>query len=357
MTPRRTPYYHPASISLSDSTLVTVHDPCLTAFLASSSDDEAWRALDDLLNGDLAPVMREAVTRQMARSRWMAAHIEDVLAELRVKLTQKLWSLRGGAGEPIENLPAYCAIAGERTCYAFLRKQFPERTRLRNRIRYAVSHHPSTTIALDDVGIWRCRSHGIRLAAEPGSTRSLIDSPATYAADHGIDPETPLPALVATLLDSCDEPIELDRLVDAVASMLGISDASPIIPLERVVDPAVPITAVLEQRASLQEVWREVAALPLRQRIALLLNLRDSDGGATLPLLPSTDVVTMAAIAEALGVSDTELTALWADLPLDDLTIAARLGVSRQQVINLRKAARARLARRLGGNQTWLPKR
>jgi hypothetical protein len=40
------------------------------------------------------------------------------------------------------------------------------------------------------------------------------------------------------------------------------------------------------------------------------------------------------------------LSALWDQLPLDDLSIAARLGVTRQQVINLRKAARARLARR-----------
>ena len=34
-------------------------------------------------------------------------------------------------------------------------------------------------------------------------------------------------------------------------------------------------------------------------------------------------------------------------MPLDDLTIAARLGVTRQQVINLRKSARARLTRRM----------
>jgi hypothetical protein len=34
-------------------------------------------------------------------------------------------------------------------------------------------------------------------------------------------------------------------------------------------------------------------------------------------------------------------------LPLDDLELAAHLAVTRQQIINLRKAARARLARRL----------
>jgi len=38
------------------------------------------------------------------------------------------------------------------------------------------------------------------------------------------------------------------------------------------------------------------------------------------------------------------------NLPLSDLDIAARLGLSRQQIINLRKSARQRLARRMAGN-------
>jgi hypothetical protein len=41
-----------------------------------------------------------------------------------------------------------------------------------------------------------------------------------------------------------------------------------------------------------------------------------------------------------------DLAGLWHELPLDDRRIAERLAVTRQQVINLRKAARARLARR-----------
>jgi hypothetical protein len=38
---------------------------------------------------------------------------------------------------------------------------------------------------------------------------------------------------------------------------------------------------------------------------------------------------------------------LWPTLPRDDQWIADRLGVTRRQVINLRKCARERLARRL----------
>jgi hypothetical protein len=46
-------------------------------------------------------------------------------------------------------------------------------------------------------------------------------------------------------------------------------------------------------------------------------------------------------------MSMAELSEIWGRLPVDDHTIAERLGLTRQQVINLRKSARARLARRM----------
>jgi hypothetical protein len=51
-------------------------------------------------------------------------------------------------------------------------------------------------------------------------------------------------------------------------------------------------------------------------------------------------------VAEALETTPEELAGLWNRLPLEDLEIATRLGLERQQVINLRCTARERLARR-----------
>ena len=65
-----------------------------------------------------------------------------------------------------------------------------------------------------------------------------------------------------------------------------------------------------------------------------------------LQMLPATGVVSDAEIAHALEMDAHELGRLWARLPLDDNAIAEQLGLTRQQVINLRKSARARLARR-----------
>ena len=331
------------------------NDPCLRAFLDATTEGEAQRALEGLLTGEAEDQSRDVVARQLGRTRWMTDHIDDVLAELRVSLTQKLWSLRSGIGEPIENFRAYATTAAERACYSFLRRQFPARTRLRNRIRYALTHHLETTLEEDANGIWRCRSALTGIAPRPGSSMTMLDAPERYALDHGINLLAPLHALLAAILATCDQPIELDRFVDAMAAMLGISDRPPVShdssgtnPLERVPDPSAPISSLMEQRQSIEAVWREIMTLPLRQRTALLLNLRDPEDGATMPSLPPAAAVSMADLAAALEITESALAKLWKELPLDDLTIAGRIGATRQQVINLRKSARARLARRLG---------
>ncbi len=110
--------------------------------------------------------------------------------------------------------------------------------------------------------------------------------------------------------------------------------------------PALDLEALLDTRALLGRLWTEIVALPLRQRIALLLNLRD-DGGDGLSLAPLLGIAGMREIAEQLEMPALELAALWSRLPLSDDEIAQRLSVSRQQVVNLRKSARARLARRM----------
>ena len=87
--------------------------------------------------------------------------------------------------------------------------------------------------------------------------------------------------------------------------------------------------------------------LPQTQRSALLLNLTDPQGDALLVLLSELRIATISGIAETLGLPGEEFAALWKDLPLDDNTIAKRLGVTRQQVTSYRLSARRRLARRM----------
>src|SRR5204863_5662800 len=102
-----------------------------------------------------------------------------------------------------------------------------------------------------------------------------------------------------------------------------------------------------ELKQWIRHLWQEVCCLPIAQRQALLLNLREEAGGSALMLVPMSGVASIREIAQALAMTATELAELWNKLPIDDLTIAQRLGLTRQQVINLRKSARARLTRRM----------
>jgi DNA-directed RNA polymerase specialized sigma24 family protein len=124
-------------------------------------------------------------------------------------------------------------------------------------------------------------------------------------------------------------------------------------PEERI-DETESIESSLIYRSALLAVWREIDLLPARQRIALLLGLRDENGSAITSLLILLRIATFDQLAAAVELSPAELAAIWDQLPLPDMVIAERLDLNRQQVINLRKSARDRLGRRLaflrGGN-------
>jgi hypothetical protein len=334
-------------------------DPQLKPFLDAKTGADAASALDRLLSGPLSAVIIETVRRELAGSFKGAEHVDDIAADVRLRILRKLMWLRDderarAADSAIANIAGYASVAAERACYAFLRRQFPERTRFRNRVRYVLSRHPQIAFEAGADAVWRASTRAaVRAAAAPGASVAFLEDPGGWLHRAGIDQSQPLPSLVPAVLIRLDRPIEFDRLVNALAATLGIAEAGVSRGADRddvrdePADPAPAIADVLEQRESLERTWREIAELPPRQRAALLLNLRDPDGGAVLQMLPATGVVSAASIAAALDISPAELAALWPRLPLDDLAIAEQLGLTRQQVINLRKSARARLARRL----------
>jgi DNA-directed RNA polymerase specialized sigma24 family protein len=121
-------------------------------------------------------------------------------------------------------------------------------------------------------------------------------------------------------------------------------------PLLLLPDPAPDAALAFERRTYLARLWGEIRQLPPRQAAALLLNLRDGHGGNAAALLPLTGIATLREMATAVGLPSERLAGLWNGLPMEDATLADLLGVTRQQVINLRKSARERLARRMRGH-------
>jgi len=107
------------------------------------------------------------------------------------------------------------------------------------------------------------------------------------------------------------------------------------------------VDLALEQRLFFEQVWLEVCQLPVLQRVALLLNLRDSRDGGVISFLPFLGVASKEELARLLEMPYADFQKVWNELPLDDSRIAQMFGITRQQVINLRKTARERLARKM----------
>ena len=157
---------------------------------------------------------------------------------------------------------------------------------------------------------------------------------------------TGLAARTVTAVRAIGGPVDFGVLVHVASVAAGLMEPRDGGDATLVPSGDIAPEAAIDQRRLLTRVWDEVTALPIRQRVALLLNLRDATGAGLLWLLPIAGVATIRQIARVLEFSDTEFAALWGRLPLDDATIGERLGCTRQQVINLRMAARKRLANR-----------
>jgi hypothetical protein len=219
---------------------------------------------------------------------------------------------------------------------------------LTNRLRYVFSTDRRLALWTDEAdtslcGVVAWRGRG----ADHDARRRLGDLLARSTADWPALPPGGLASKVATVLAAAGGPVEFDVLVGAVAAGCALieprdgGDPSTIA-------AAVPAPeTVIDQQRRLARVWQEIADLPLRQRHALMLNLRDATGAGMLWLLPIAGVASIGDIARVLEIPLAEFARLWRDIPLDDAAIAARLGCTRQQVINLRMSARKRLSNRV----------
>ena len=339
-------------------------DPVLDPYLRATGDD-AERCLATLLGGDTDRTIRAIVARTLCgpsnSARTYALEADDVRNDVVVHILGRLRKLKTDRAQtPILNFPAYVASIAYRTCYTHLRRLYPQRARLKNRLRYALTYDPDLSIGQDALGIWRCSLTAWDAGApekDDNTFQEFRSQPGPFARaaiPDFTDQQLGLADAVKMLLERVGQPVDLDVLVDAIGGVLGVDDRQPIWATTEdldaaldAADPHEPISQTLMHREFLARLWTEVCGLPINQRIAILLNLRDDDGRSALPMLPLTGIATIRHIAETLEMPALELAALWPELPLDDAKIADRLGLKRQQVINLRKSARERLGRRM----------
>jgi DNA-directed RNA polymerase specialized sigma24 family protein len=286
--------------------------------LRTSSDGVTReKILTDLLTVECHETIRATLSRRRA-----VIHpddVEDLRSQVVLRLLKRLTSL--SASEPIDSFPDYVAVVTYHVVDDYVRSRDPQRALMANRLKYVLTRNPA-------FALWQ---------AGP----ELVCGLAGWKGSH------PAPLDVASTMDC-------DRIDDSLASLFR--ETGRALPFQAVVTLFVRSRAPevvdstdedaskrVESRQLLGRLWKEILDLPSRQRVALLLNLRDSG----LPQFILCGIATFDAVASAIGWSAETLASSWNELPFDDARIAKLLGATPQQVINLRKSARARMERRM----------
>ena len=330
-------------------------DPLLLPLLRAQNEAETQGLIERLVSQHAAPIIREVILHKLRPYRGTQNRHdgEDVQGNAVVKL---LSYLRDFTREPgsrnVGNFRSYVAVIAYNACNEYLRQKYPRRNSLKNQLRYLFTHDPG--LALRDAdGAPVCQfaewEEGRKVATRPPEMARGVDE----GRLSGLAGK-PLFEVAAAILRYLNAPVALDDLVAMVAEVKGLKDVAAQADgeegggaLEQLSDPGARVDASVERRLRLERLWQEIRGLPLRQRLALLLNLKDEHGASQIEMFPFTGVATIRQLAAALEMSDDDFARLWNELPMEDAAIAARLGLTRQQVINLRKAARQRLGKRM----------
>ena len=337
-------------------------DALLTPLLNETSDEQADHLLAHLITTHAEPVIKNVIRFKLRLSSYresQRAEADDIHQDAVLQLVTQLQRFRQAPeGNPIIDMRGMAAVIAHRTCARWMRRQFPERNAVKNRLHYLLTRQRGFSLWQDNDKImagftaWQEQQKPATVIRNLSEIEKL---PAQLRSLKIAKPQE-LAAAIASIFNYAGGPIEFDDLVSTVAALQGISD-QPIESLADDDDAAADLVATpeadpawrTEKRMFLQRLWEELQQLPKNQRAALLLNLKDASGQGCITLFPATGMATVRQLAAALEFSAEKFAEFWNDLPLEDARIAELLGLTRQQVINARKSGRERLARRLKG--------
>ena len=341
-------------------------DPLLLPFLESRDEREEASLLVRLITEQADPVIRRILGYKLQcyaaqnKTGLQTPDVEELYSDIHLYLLKRLRQLKEEPSDkPVSNLRGYIATIARHSCDEYLRRKYPRRRQLKDKVRYCLTNNPEFALwEAADLGLtgglagWKQKSaaHFTYLNAQPKG-----DGEELYAKLRPIDANgLPLPHLLRVIFEASGGPLELDYLTGLIARLWNIEDrpaesfdAYDNLPAGGLGDAVTSADTIIEYHQILQQLWIEICQLSRPQRVALLLNLRNPQGINIITLFPATRVATFEQLAAALDIPAKSFEELWAALPMDDLRIAQYLGITRQQVVNLRRSARDRLARRI----------
>lgn len=342
----------------------------LRGFLDANPGSEEDAALDRLVE-TLTPVVERKIGAKLG-SRGMAhlrEDFEDIRGNALVALIDRLTHLkRGNCPRHIADLDSYARAVASNAFGSYLYERKPQWRRTMHRARYilegksfargfAVWEDPETGQTLCGYEGWkgRTQSGSVRLAFWQESPDESRRQRFTQEALDNRDPlELELEEFLGSVFDWIGGPLSLDTLIEIVvclrgelrieeipeAELVGESETGPGSSPVDFAQSRDHVPDTVEVRDLLGWLWREVLELPTSQRRALIMSL-----GGGMALAAALVSGSLEGLATALGTSLDQLPEALGH-ESSDRSIAAHMGIRPRDVINLRKTARERLARR-----------
>jgi hypothetical protein len=257
---------------------------------------------EPVINGIIRYKLRHNLDRSGAE-----AGVEDLRQEAIAQLLVELQKFRSDIeAHPIRDVRGLAATITYRLCARWMRRQFPRQHALRNQIQYLLTRQAGFALWPDDNDVMKkliagfAAWKGQRSSIDAAGLRRLPRDERLLESLGGGGSSTDLKEALATIFIHVGGPVEFDELVKTVAALLQITERK-IESIDADSDDArvelaaqeADVAGRVEKRVFLQRLWEELRQLPLRQRAALLLNLRDHKGRGCIALFPATGIASI----------------------------------------------------------------
>lgn len=188
-------------------------------------------------------------------------------------------------------------------CDRFLSRKYPNRRRLKNGLRYLLAHREGFAVWQNEtgnyVGGFRRWQFG-EIEKSNAKIESLRDDARAVLRD--VKPEKSWSEqkntyeLLTAIFNWTNAPVEIDLLTSVCAVWWNITDETVAIDVTQIDDSGAEHVKIQiaesrpdvytenEQRDYLSRLWNEILELPVRQRTAVLLNLKDENGRGVIDL-------------------------------------------------------------------------
>ena len=133
-------------------------DDLLRQYVECTDEERAESLLGELVVEHAQPGIRKVVRYKLAfQGQGESQDVEDVASDVMVELIARLRGMRNGAAaDGIGSFAGYTAVAAYHACHEYLRRKYPNRHRLKTRLRYLLNTEKPVRDLGESGGHWLC---------------------------------------------------------------------------------------------------------------------------------------------------------------------------------------------------------